>query len=286
MDIYDYFDAICSEVKYKSVHKELKNELRSHIEDSAAERIKQGMSYSAAISEAVGRMGNPKEIGKTFDRLYRMPFNSKWGFIIWGALVTIIIYLGYPLIYKLGDGTIGILRFNNIFIGIILFAFFLINMLFLKRGTKIITLRDMAQIALGYFIGWFITVPALIHIANLYTPMHYAWVSDVPLPVAAPYLPLLPKNFSVFGVEYFALWFPLMTYMLSATSRKKFKLTFPLYTFRLYDGKMLEDFNAYADGVDENGNKITNAFLPMFGLERDKYGERKKHIDSEDREMY
>ena len=49
---------------------------------------------------------------------------------------------------------------------------------------------------------------------------------------------------------------------------------------------MLEDFNAYADGVDENGNKITNAFLPMFGLERDKYGERKKHIDSEDREMY
>lgn len=62
--INEYIDYVCSYVKYKEAHKEIKEELSSHIEDVVDEYTEGGMSQEESISKAVERMGDGQGVGK------------------------------------------------------------------------------------------------------------------------------------------------------------------------------------------------------------------------------
>ncbi|MBU3214525.1 FtsW/RodA/SpoVE family cell cycle protein [Clostridium estertheticum] len=62
--INEYIDNICSYVKFKGSHKEIKEELLSHIEDIVDENNEKGLSEVESTSEAIKRMGDGEAIGK------------------------------------------------------------------------------------------------------------------------------------------------------------------------------------------------------------------------------
>jgi rod shape determining protein RodA len=62
--INKYIDYVCSYVKYKEAHKEIKEELSSHIEDVVDEYTEGGMPQEESISKAVERMGDGQGVGK------------------------------------------------------------------------------------------------------------------------------------------------------------------------------------------------------------------------------
>lgn len=62
--IREYIDYVCSFVKYKESHKEIKDELSSHIEDIVGEYSEKGISQDESVNKAVTRMGDGITVGK------------------------------------------------------------------------------------------------------------------------------------------------------------------------------------------------------------------------------
>ncbi|TCO74755.1 FtsW/RodA/SpoVE family cell cycle protein [Marinisporobacter balticus] len=62
--INDYLSQVCSYIKYKEAHEEIKLELNSHIQDIADEYIEDGFSQDEGIKNAIHRMGIAEEVGK------------------------------------------------------------------------------------------------------------------------------------------------------------------------------------------------------------------------------
>lgn len=281
---YDFLDRMCSCVKYKAVRRELWEEVKSHAEDAAEQYERMGYDKAAAMEMAFSRMGSAEEIGNAFNRVYRLPFNCKFGFTIWAAIVTVFIYLGYPLIYKLHNGTINAFGHNSAAIICIFSLFALINILYLRRSPKVFSIRDMAHIALGFLIGWAVSFLGLVISSAAFsassgfeTAGYYPYFWDVPMLFAPPFLPFLPKDLNVFGIEYLSLWACLMLYMAAVKSRRKIKpFTLVAGYFRISDGVPMENSNILVENKDERGNKIRLVALDIMGKTVNKYGEIEK----------
>lgn len=99
--INEYIDYVCSYVKYKEVHKEIKEELLAHIEDSIDEYTATAneMSQEEAISKAVERMGDGEAVGKQLNVAHKG--TPDWiTLLLTIALVNIGVILMYLLHYK------------------------------------------------------------------------------------------------------------------------------------------------------------------------------------------
>ncbi|MBZ9607717.1 FtsW/RodA/SpoVE family cell cycle protein [Clostridium estertheticum] len=62
--ISEYIDYVCSFVKYKEAHKEIQEELSSHIEDIVDEYSEKGISQEESVNKAVNRVGDGITVGK------------------------------------------------------------------------------------------------------------------------------------------------------------------------------------------------------------------------------
>lgn len=279
-----FLDRMCSRIKYKTVHKELRKEIYTHIEEMAEEYESFGYNHDNAYSIAVSHMGNAFETGEEFNRHYSLPFDKSYGLGIWSAIVTIITYFAYPLICKIHDNTIPI-RYGSVFVLALIILFGIGNVMYLRQGQLKISFRDCAYITIGFFAGWCVSVTALLLISFITRYGYYAYFTDIKIPFAPMYAPLLPKDQLVFGMEYFCWWFCLITYMIAAKSRKKIKpFTLVAGWFNIEDGKPMEDSSILLNGSDSSGSKIRMAALFIIGETRNKYGDRLKRFT--DRDLY
>lgn len=269
-----FLDRMCSRVKYKSVHKELKKELYMHIEETAEEYESFGYNHDNAYSIAVSHMGNAFETGEEFNRHYRLPFDRSDGLALWSAIVTAVIYFAYPIIYKIYNRTIPV-PYSPVFITALIMLFAIGNVMYLRRGRLKVSFRDFAYITAGFFVGWGVSIAVLMLWSAFTRYGYYPYLTDVKILFAPLYAPLLPKDQMVFGMEYFCWWFCLMTYLISVKSRKKIKpFTLVAGWFNLDDGTPMEDESLLLNGYDEKGNKIRMMWLYVIGETRNKYGER------------
>jgi|GEM_PF-1103327 len=62
--VNEYINYVCSYVKFKGAHKEIKEELSTHIEDAVDEYTESGMPHGESVSKAVKRMGDGENLGK------------------------------------------------------------------------------------------------------------------------------------------------------------------------------------------------------------------------------
>ena len=92
--ISDYIDYVCSYVKYKEAHKEIKQELSSHIEDIVSECSEKGMLQEESIIKAVERMGDGEAIGKQLNIAHKG--TPDWITLI---LTIILVNIGVVLMY-------------------------------------------------------------------------------------------------------------------------------------------------------------------------------------------
>lgn len=215
-----FLDEVCSKVKYKTAHKEIRAEMRSHIKELSEECQKASLSREQAVDAAVRRMGDAEEIGRELNRLYRLPFNCRFGLSIWAALMTITAYLLYPPLYKIYDHTIKAPCPTVCILGAIL-IFMLGNIMYLRRGRLIFSLKDIGCTAIGFIIGWVIVQSGLLLVSEMMGIRgFYPYMSDVKILFASPYVPLVLKELSVFAMEGFCLWICIMVYMSAIKSKK------------------------------------------------------------------
>ncbi len=212
MNIDEFLDEVCKYVKYKSVHMEIRSELREHIYENIHE-------WKMSEEEAVTSMGEPEEIGKAFNKNFHLPFNCRYGLCIWAAMVTVFIYLIYPVFAKLFNNTINTGHNNVVILSAISFIMF-INVLFLKRGMLKLSFYDTINVTMGFLLGYVISVIVLMVFSK---SGYYLYFSDVKIPIEFPYIPLLPINKIVFGLEFFSWWSCIVIYIISARGKEKTK---------------------------------------------------------------
>ena len=88
MDIKNFLDKVCGEIKYKPVRKGISEELKSHIQEIKEEYINKGISESEAEEKAVSQMGIPEEIGRKLNKIHKPKLD-------WKLLLLLIILMGF-----------------------------------------------------------------------------------------------------------------------------------------------------------------------------------------------
>ena len=71
MQIKEYLNEICEQIKYKPVRKEIAKEIEDHINDIKEDLINNGEDEEKAEIKAISQMGNAKEIGKKLNKIHK-----------------------------------------------------------------------------------------------------------------------------------------------------------------------------------------------------------------------
>lgn len=83
-----YLDEVCSCIRARSVHSNIRDELRSHITEIIENGIESGLSPEEAEKRALARMGDPDEVGLKLDQKHRP--RTEWPLLAATAAVAII----------------------------------------------------------------------------------------------------------------------------------------------------------------------------------------------------
>lgn len=86
--VQEFLETICGQIKYKSIHKSIADELSDHIEDQKNTYIKQGMDEESAALKAVKEMGDPVLVGRQLDKAHRP--RTEWSILLLAAVLVII----------------------------------------------------------------------------------------------------------------------------------------------------------------------------------------------------
>lgn len=217
-----FLNDICSRVKYKTIHRHIRQEVSENIYETAKQYEKSGFNREMSVDMAISHMYSAEQIGNEYNKKYRIPFNCRFGLGIWAAVVTMVFYLIYPLFYKLYKDTIQT-GYNTpiIIVGLLLFA--VVNYIFLRRGKLKISIRDFIEIIIGFFVGWVLVIAGLTEVSAFGKFGAYPYFKDVNIPFSFPYVPFLPKNSLAFAIEFFSWWFCMLIYLIAARYSSKTK---------------------------------------------------------------
>ncbi|HBU81855.1 MAG TPA: hypothetical protein DEF35_09465 [Paenibacillus sp.] len=75
-----YLDQMCSQVKAREVHTELRDELGNHMEEMMLDKQQEGFTHEEAAMYAIEQMGDPAVVGKSMHRLHR--HRMHWGLLV------------------------------------------------------------------------------------------------------------------------------------------------------------------------------------------------------------
>ena len=89
--VEQYLDAVCSRVKCKEVHSDIRLELATHLEDIVAEELQRGATPDDAAKTALSCMGDPLTVGASLDKVHKPR-------IEWSIVALLISFLGIALI--------------------------------------------------------------------------------------------------------------------------------------------------------------------------------------------
>ncbi|WP_063563429.1 FtsW/RodA/SpoVE family cell cycle protein [Paenibacillus sp. O199] len=78
--IKHYLDQLCSQVKAREVHTDLRDELGNHMEEMMLDKEQEGLSQEEAAAYAIDQMGDPAVVGKSMHRLHR--HRMHWGLLV------------------------------------------------------------------------------------------------------------------------------------------------------------------------------------------------------------
>lgn len=155
--VIEYLDNICSNIKNKRMHKEIREELLCHIEESVLINIKIENDEETAIKKAIENMGDYKTVSKDLNIIHKPSID--WTLIFSSMLILII---GLTSIY-FASSDINISPFRRAllfsFIGIIaLLLSSSFNYIKLKIYSKYIYVFSLLLLVISYFsspVSWY-----------------------------------------------------------------------------------------------------------------------------------
>lgn len=86
MQIKEFLNSICEQIKYKPIREEISKEIENHIEDLKEKFIEEGNNEKISEEKAIKQMGNAEEIGKKLNKIHKPKLD-------WKLLVITIILL-------------------------------------------------------------------------------------------------------------------------------------------------------------------------------------------------
>ena len=90
MDIKEFINKVCQEIKYEPVKKGISEELTSHIQDIKEEYINKGIQEKEAEEKAVSQMGIAEDIGRNLNKIHKPKLD-------WKLLILIIALMGFGI---------------------------------------------------------------------------------------------------------------------------------------------------------------------------------------------
>lgn len=99
--VKSFLDSVCTKIRWKEVHKNIKEELLDHIYDLVEEYQKKGLSLDDAISKAIMQMGKADTLGDQLNKVHRPKLE-------WRLLIIVGIFS------SLGIGAFYILESNGL----------------------------------------------------------------------------------------------------------------------------------------------------------------------------
>lgn len=100
-EIQHYLDEVCSRVRSKGSHRDIRHELESHLEELVLERESTGVERDDAILWAIDQMGNPIDVGDGLHSVHRPKTH-------WGLLAGVMIFVVFGILAMVAvEGSIG-----------------------------------------------------------------------------------------------------------------------------------------------------------------------------------
>lgn len=81
-----YIDAVCSCIKCKEIHPDIRLELATHLEDIVAEELQRGSTPDDAAKTALLCMGDPLTVGASLDKVHKPRFEWSIAVLLFGFL--------------------------------------------------------------------------------------------------------------------------------------------------------------------------------------------------------
>lgn len=100
--IDNFITNICSHIQLKDVHKQVRLELISHIEEETNELKDAGMSEDESLEKTIANMGDPHTIGREFNKAHHG--KPEWSILIISILFSI---LGIVLLYLIQANSVS-----------------------------------------------------------------------------------------------------------------------------------------------------------------------------------
>lgn len=98
LQIKEFLNNVCGQIKYKPIREEIAKELENHINDAKEYYIEKGMKEKEAEEKAVEQMGEAEKIGKKLNRIHKPKMN-------WQLLILTLILLEFGHLVSYVDGT-------------------------------------------------------------------------------------------------------------------------------------------------------------------------------------
>ncbi|MDP4144766.1 MAG: FtsW/RodA/SpoVE family cell cycle protein [Bacillota bacterium] len=106
-EVSSFLNNICSYIKFKDAHEEIKLELKNHIEEKFYDQLEKGLNEEEALKKAISEMGDINVIGKQLNTAHNGGVD--FGTILL-SLILVFIGVGCSLLIN----SSGLLRSNNI----------------------------------------------------------------------------------------------------------------------------------------------------------------------------
>ena len=94
MQINEFLNSICEQIKYKPIRNIIAEELKDHIEDKKEELIEMGQNEEEAEKNAVEQMGDAEIIGKELNKVHRPRLD--WKLLI---ILVVLLIFGFVISY-------------------------------------------------------------------------------------------------------------------------------------------------------------------------------------------
>lgn len=90
MQIKEYLNLICEQIKYKPIRNEIYKEIQNHIEEEKENYIQEGIEEKQAEEKAINNMGDAIEIGKSLNKIHKPKLD--WQLIL---IICISLFFGF-----------------------------------------------------------------------------------------------------------------------------------------------------------------------------------------------
>lgn len=115
MQIKEFLNNVCEQIKYKPIRNEIAEELENHIKEAKENYIQEGIEEIEAEEKAISQMGKAEEIGKKLNKIHKPKLDWKLLIMVvitltFGCLVAFTRAIKYEII-SLGGETRAIIVF-------------------------------------------------------------------------------------------------------------------------------------------------------------------------------